>query len=135
MKQKLDFCVASNTGRQKVRKKMRQKFSVIITNSCGFLVFKTKRELKCQNEPFFWYHQKCLFWLLRISDNFFDTLIDDTIWRCTKLQLKCFLLKRWRHACHGGLLTRKLGLSEQIQRKFWYFLIGIMPSRHKWAYL
>ena len=26
--------------------------SVVITNTCAFVVFKTKRELKCQNELF-----------------------------------------------------------------------------------
>ena len=30
-----------------------------------------------------------MFWLLRISDQFFDVLFDDNIWRRTKLQLKC----------------------------------------------
>ena len=47
MRQKLEFCTASNTGCQKLGQKMCQKFSVIITNICVFFVFKTKRELKC----------------------------------------------------------------------------------------
>ena len=49
--------MASNSGHQKVRQKVRQKISVIITNTCelflGFAVFKTKYELRCQNELFF----------------------------------------------------------------------------------
>ena len=50
-------------------------------------VFKTKCELKWQNELYFKYHQKCLFWLLTISEEFFDVLFDNSISRPTKLQL------------------------------------------------
>ena len=82
--QKLEFFTASNSCCQKVR----QKFSVIITNTCVFAVFRTKSELKCQNVLFFFsYYQKALFWLLRFSNAFFDVLFYDSIWRCTKLQL------------------------------------------------
>jgi hypothetical protein len=51
----------SKTDRHLLRQKVRQKISVIITNTCVFVVFKTKHELKCQNELIFLYHQKCLF--------------------------------------------------------------------------
>ena len=47
------FYGANNIDRQLSRQKIRQKFSVIITNTCVFSVFKTKCELKCQNELFF----------------------------------------------------------------------------------
>ena len=60
---------------QKVRQKVGQKISVIITNTCelslGFAVFKTKYELKCQNA------KKVCFKLQRFSDGFFDVLFDD----------------------------------------------------------
>ena len=39
---------------------------------------------------------KGLWWLLRISDKFFDVLFDDTIWRCTKLQLLERLRYCWK---------------------------------------
>ena len=45
------------------RQLLRQKISVIKTNTCVFVVFKTKRELKFQNElcifeiSFLWKHQ------------------------------------------------------------------------------
>ena len=42
----------SNTDRQKVHRKIHQKFSVIITNTF-FLVFKTKSESKCKRIIFF----------------------------------------------------------------------------------
>ena len=43
----------SKTDRHLLCQKVRQKISVIITNTCVFVVFKTKGELKCQNELFF----------------------------------------------------------------------------------
>ena len=43
----------SKTDGHLLRPKVRQKISVIITNTCGFVVFKTKHESKCQNELFF----------------------------------------------------------------------------------
>ena len=49
MNLELEYCTASNSGVKKARQKVRQKISVIITNTFGF---KTKRELKCQNELF-----------------------------------------------------------------------------------
>ena len=61
----------SNMDRQLLRQKVRQKISVIKTNTCVFVVFKTKHELKRQNKPFF------LFPLLRIFDRIFDVIIDD----------------------------------------------------------
>ena len=45
--------MASNSGHQKVRQKVRQKISVIITNTCIFVVIKTKHESKCQIELLF----------------------------------------------------------------------------------
>ena len=39
-------------NRQLLRQKVRQKISVIKTNTCVFVAFKTKRELKCKNELF-----------------------------------------------------------------------------------
>ena len=54
-------CLSDNSGvffttsimdRQLLRQKVRQKISVIKTNTCVFVVFKTKHELKCQNELF-----------------------------------------------------------------------------------
>ena len=71
--------MVSNSGREKVHQKVRQKFSVIITNTCVFAVFRTKTKLKCQNELFFYYYQKSLFLLLRFSYTFFDVLFDDRI--------------------------------------------------------
>ena len=54
------FSMAPIIDRQLSRQKIRQKISVIITNTCVFAqfslvfaVFKTKHELKCQNELFF----------------------------------------------------------------------------------
>ena len=38
--------------RQLLRQKVRQKILIIKTNTCVFDVFKTKCEIKCQNEPF-----------------------------------------------------------------------------------
>ena len=51
-------------------------------------VFKTTCELRCQNELFFSIssNQKSLFWLLRFSDEFFDTIMIIN-WRCRKLLL------------------------------------------------
>jgi hypothetical protein len=43
----------SKTDRHLLRQIVRQKISVIITNTCVFVVFKTKCELICQNELFF----------------------------------------------------------------------------------
>ena len=59
--------------RQLLRQKVRQIISVIKTNTGVFVVFKTKRELKCQNELFFEYRfsgktQSVLFSLLRLFD-------------------------------------------------------------------
>ena len=42
----------SKTDRQLLRQKVCQIISVMITNTGEFVVFKTKRELKCQNELF-----------------------------------------------------------------------------------
>ena len=42
--------------RQLLRQIVRHKISVIKTNTCVFVVFKTKRELKCQNELFLKYN-------------------------------------------------------------------------------
>ena len=54
---KWKFSTAPIIDRQLSRQKIRQKISVIITNTCVFAqfslvfaVFKTKHELKCQNE-------------------------------------------------------------------------------------
>ena len=56
----LKFSMALIIDCQLSRQKIRQKISVIITNTCVFAqfslvfaVFKTKHELKCQNELFF----------------------------------------------------------------------------------
>ena len=42
--------------RQSLRQKVCQKISLIKTNTCVFVVFKTKHELKCQNELLLKYH-------------------------------------------------------------------------------
>ena len=42
--------------RQLLRQKVRQIILVMKTNTGVFVVFKTKRELKCQNELFLKYH-------------------------------------------------------------------------------
>ena len=52
--QKQGLSTTSIMDRQLLRQKVRQKISVIITNT---FVFKRKRELKCQNELFL----KCYF--------------------------------------------------------------------------
>ena len=52
LKQERKFSTALIIERQLSRQKICQKFSVIITNTCVFSVFKTKYELKCQNELF-----------------------------------------------------------------------------------
>ena len=93
---KLEFCTPSNSGRQKVSQNFCQKFSVIITNTCVFTIFRTKSELKCQNELLFLILSESLFLLLRFSDAFFDTLFDDSIWRRTKLQLYSH---KWYFVC------------------------------------
>jgi hypothetical protein len=59
--QKQSLSTTSNMDRQLLRQKVIQKISVIITNTCVFVVFKTKRELKCKNELFFKSHHKYLF--------------------------------------------------------------------------
>ena len=46
------FSTTSIIDRQLLRQKVRQKISVIKTNTFVFCVFKTKRESKCQNELF-----------------------------------------------------------------------------------
>ena len=42
--------VFSKTDRHLLRQKVGQEISVIITNTCVFVVFKTKCESECQNE-------------------------------------------------------------------------------------
>ena len=54
----------SKTDRQLLRQKDRQRISVMKTNNALFVVFKTKRELKCQE-------------ILRLFDELFDVIIDD----------------------------------------------------------
>ena len=51
----------SNMDRQLFNQKIRQKISVIKINTCVFVVFKTKRELKCQDKLFFWKHHFFVF--------------------------------------------------------------------------
>ena len=51
--QKLESFTTSKNDRHLLSQKVHQKISVIITNTCVLVVFKTKRELKCQNELFF----------------------------------------------------------------------------------
>ena len=46
------FFTTSKTDCHLLCQKVCQKNSVIITNTCVFVVFKAKRELKCQNELF-----------------------------------------------------------------------------------
>ena len=41
---------------QLLRQKVRQRISVMKTKAGVFVVFNTKRELKCQDELFLWYH-------------------------------------------------------------------------------
>ena len=50
---KLESFTSSKRDRHLLRQKVCQIISVIMTNTCVFAVFKTKRELKCQNELFF----------------------------------------------------------------------------------
>ena len=59
--------------RQTLRQKVRQIISVMKTNTGVFVVFTTKRELKCQ----FSENIVCLFSLLRFFDELFDVIIDD----------------------------------------------------------
>ena len=60
----------SNTDRQLLRQKARQRISVMKTINGVFVVFKTKHELKCQfsgnTSP-----------LLRFFDELFDVIFDD----------------------------------------------------------
>ena len=53
MCQKQSLSTTSIMDRQLLRQKVCQKISVIKTNTFVFVVFRTKRELKCQNELFF----------------------------------------------------------------------------------
>ena len=48
----LSLSTTSNMDCQLLRQKFRRKISVIKTINCVFVVFKAKRELKCQNELF-----------------------------------------------------------------------------------
>ena len=48
----LEVFTTSKTDRHLLRQKVRQIISVMKTNNGGFVVFTTKRELKCQNELF-----------------------------------------------------------------------------------
>ena len=50
--QKQSLFTTSIMDRQLLRQKVRQKISVMKTNTGVFVVFKTKCELKCQNELF-----------------------------------------------------------------------------------
>ena len=45
----------SKTDRHLLRQKVRQRISVMNANTSVFVVFKTKRELKCQNELFLFF--------------------------------------------------------------------------------
>ena len=47
--QKRRFFTTSKTGRHLLRQKVHQRISVMKTNTGVFVVFKTKRELKCKN--------------------------------------------------------------------------------------
>ena len=64
-------------------KKFHQIISVVKANASIFVVFKTKRELKCQNELFLSYHFSenteclCFHYVLR----FFDIINDDPLLR------------------------------------------------------
>ena len=53
--------------------KVRQRISVMKTNTGVFVVFKIKHKLKCQ----FSGHIVCLFSLLRFFDELFDIINDD----------------------------------------------------------
>ena len=64
----------SKTDRQLLRQKVRQRISVLKTNTGVFVVFKTKWELKCQ---FSGNIRVCLFSLQRFFDELFDVIIDD----------------------------------------------------------
>ena len=59
--------------RQLLRQKVHQRSSVMKTNNAVFVVFKTKRELKCQFNG----NIVCLFSLLRFFEELFDMIIDD----------------------------------------------------------
>ena len=64
-------------GSSIITSKVSQKISVIKNMNTGIsVVFKTKRELKCQNKQFFWKHQ-FFFSLLRIFDGIFEIIIDN----------------------------------------------------------
>ena len=63
----------SKTDRHLLRQKVRQRISVMKTNTGVFVVFKTKRELKCQISG----NIVCLFSLLRFFDEYFDVINDD----------------------------------------------------------
>ena len=85
---KRKFSMTPINDRQLSGQKVRQKISVIITNTNTF-VFKTKPELKCQNEPFF-YVIRCVcfeYWeFLRIFwRDYWRSIIN---WRHRKLPLR-----------------------------------------------
>ena len=66
--------------RQLFRQKVCQKISVIKINTCVFVVFETKRELKCQNELFLKYHfsgnTSVFVFITEIFQPTFDVIID-----------------------------------------------------------
>ena len=74
---KSSLSTTSNMDRQLLRQKFIKILSNKNINTGVSVVFKTKRELKCQNKLFFWKHHFFLLSLLRIFDGIFDVIIDD----------------------------------------------------------
>ena len=90
--------------------KVCQKISVIIKNTCIFVVFKTKRELKCQNELFFSISSKVfvliteIFWQTFWSNKWrsFFEVVKDSIYYITWLihnLIRIRLKTEWEPKC------------------------------------
>jgi hypothetical protein len=62
---------------QLLRQNFIKKFSSENINTGVSVVFRTKRELICQNKLFFWKHHFFFFFLLTIFDGIFDVIIHD----------------------------------------------------------
>ena len=68
---KRSLFTTSKTDCQLLRQKVHQRISVMKTNTGGFVVFKTKHELKCQ------FSGMCMVSLMRFFDEVFDAMFDD----------------------------------------------------------
>ena len=79
--QKLSFSASTIMDRQLLRQKVCQIISVIKINTCSFVVFNTKWELKCHNDFFLLYHfsgnTECFLFITEIIWQTFDIIIDN----------------------------------------------------------